>query len=101
LRAEREATVVVLLGEADVSTTSVLSDVLSRVIASGAGDVVVELAEVKFIDTATVRTLAVARKLLDGRGCNLTFRSPSRLAAHVLDLFGLSSLIEARDGGRS
>jgi anti-anti-sigma factor len=97
VHAEGKRTVVVLRGEADVSTRPVLCDVLSRVIALGAGDVVIDLAEVEFIDTATVRALAVGQQSLDGQGRKLTFRSPSRLAARMLDLFGLADLIEVRE----
>jgi anti-anti-sigma regulatory factor len=68
---------------------------LSRVIASQSGDVVIDMAEAEFIDTATVRVLAVGQQLLADRGRRLTFRSPSRLTARVLHLFGLTDLIEA------
>jgi hypothetical protein len=42
----------------------------------------------------------VCEQLLDRRGRALTFRSPSRLAAHVLDVFGLTDLIESRPSGQ-
>ena len=100
VRVEGTRTVVALRGEADFSTRPFMSDVLSRVIALRAGDVVIDLAEVKFIDTATVRVLAVGQQLLDRRGRKLTFRSPSRLAARVLHSFGLTDLIEARQGAQ-
>lgn len=92
--AEGTRTLVVLQGEADLSTRPVLSDVLSRVIAMEAGDVVIDLAQANFVGTATVRVFAAARQLLDRRGRRLIFRSPTRLAARVLDLFGLTELIE-------
>jgi anti-anti-sigma factor len=97
---EGTRTVVVVRGEGDSSTTAVLSDALSRVIASQAGDVVIDLAEAEFIDTATVRVLAAGLQLLDRQGRKLTIRSPSRLAARVLDLFGLADLVEAREGAK-
>jgi anti-anti-sigma factor len=97
VRAEGTGTVIVLRGEADFSTTAVLSDLLSRVIASQAGDVVIDLAEVEFIDTATIRALAVGLQSLDGQGRMLTFRSPSRLAARMLHLFELADHIEERE----
>jgi len=100
VRADGAHTVVVLRGEWDFSTRPVLSDVLSRVIALPAGDVVIDLAQAEFIDSATVRVLAVAWQWLDRRGRALTFRSPSSPAAKVLHLFGLTDLIEARDGAQ-
>ena len=94
---EATRAVVDLRGEWDVSTRPVLSDQLSRVIAIGAGDVVIDLAEVTFIDTATVRALATAQHMLDRVGRRLTIRSPTRLANQVLHLFGLAELIETRE----
>jgi anti-anti-sigma factor len=96
VRAEGVRTIVVLQGEADLSTRPALADVMSRVIAWRSGDVVIDLAEAAFIDTATVRALAMGQRLLDQRGRQLTFRSPSRLAARVLQLFDLTALIEVQ-----
>jgi anti-anti-sigma factor len=96
VRAEGTRTVVVLRGEWDLSTRSVLADVLSRVIASGTGDVVIDLAEAEFIDTATVRAFVDAQHLLDGHGRRLSFVSPSSLARRLLDLFGLTDRIDHR-----
>ena len=93
-------TIVTLRGEADVSLRPALADVLSRVIASGAGDVVIDLAAVTLIDAAMVRTFATCQQLLDRTGRAMTFRSPSRLAVRVLDAFGLTDLIEARRGAQ-
>ena len=95
VRGEGTSTVVVLRGESDFSTTSVLSDVLSRVITLWSGDVVIDLADAEFIDSSTVGVLAAAQESLDRQQRKLTFRSPSRLAARVLQVFGLSDLIEA------
>jgi len=95
VRVEGARIVVVVRGGTDVSTRPVLCDVLSRVAAVGAGDVVVDLAETTFIDTATARVLATARQLLDDQDRRLMFRSPPRLAARVLQVFGLTDLIEA------
>jgi anti-anti-sigma factor len=97
VRTEGTRTIVVLRGEADYSTRPGLADVLSRVIALRAGDVVIDLAEAEFIDTATARALADCRQLLNRRDRKLTFRSPSRLSARLLHLFGLTELIEARE----
>ena len=97
VRGEGTRIVVVVCGEADGSSRHVLSDVLSRVIASHEGDVVIDLCEAEFIDSATVRVFAVGQQLLDDRGRKLTFRSPTRLATRMLHLFGLADLIEARE----
>jgi anti-anti-sigma factor len=90
---EGTATVVFLQGESDVLTLPLLADTLSRVVACAAGDVIVDLAGAVFIDSATTRTLAVLRELLERQDRRLTLRSPSRMAIRVLDLFGLTELV--------
>jgi anti-anti-sigma factor len=97
---EGTLTVITLQGEADVSSRPVLSDVLCRLIADGSGDVVIDLAEANFIDTAVVRTVATAQHLLHRQGRKLTLRSPSRLATRLLQLFVLADLIETEEPAR-
>jgi anti-anti-sigma factor len=92
--AEGAATVIALRGEADPAVLPVLVDVLVRVIADHDGAVVVDLAQTEFIDTATVRVIGRAGQFLGDRGRQLTLRSPSRLAVHVLGFGGLSHLVE-------
>ena len=90
-------TIVALRGESDASTTTSLSDALSHVVAVDAGDVVIDLAALTFLDSATVRVLARLKELLAHHGRALTVRSPSRTADQILDLLGLTDLIEAPD----
>jgi hypothetical protein len=42
-----------------------------------------------------VRAVAMGHQLLQGQGRRLSLRSPSWLAAQVLDVFGLTDLIES------
>jgi anti-anti-sigma factor len=87
--------VVVLQGEADVSSRPVLHDMLRQVIAQQVGDVIIDLDEVTVVDSAAVGALAIGHQLLDVQGRKLTFRSPSSVAAEVLGMFGLAESIEA------
>lgn len=99
--AEGGATVIALRGEADVAALPVVADALVRVIVHQQGDVIVDLAETEFIDTATLRSLLRAREVLEWGGRRLTLRSPSRIADRVLAVFGLSHLVSAqRTAGR-
>jgi anti-anti-sigma factor len=93
VRLEGTRNVIDLQGEADISTRRPLSNVLCRVIALEDGDVVVDLTEATFIDSAIARALATAQQLLDRQGRILTVRTPSRLAAR-LQVLGLADLIE-------
>lgn len=85
-------TVVALSGEADRATLHVARDALAEVIAGRDGDVVVDLAEMDFMDTAALRVVLEARETLEGRGRHLTLRSPSRSAGRLLGVFGLGHL---------
>ena len=97
VHAEGSRCVIALRGEVDISTRRDLCDVLCRVTADGTADVVIDLAEVTFIDTAIVRALATARQLLHRQDRILTLRSPPRLAIRVLNVFGMTDLIETED----
>ena len=65
---------VVLRGDVDFSTASVLSEAPSRVILLRSGDVAVELAQLEFIDPAGVRALMAGRRMLEGDGRRMTLR---------------------------
>jgi anti-anti-sigma factor len=90
---EGTMTIVAIRGAADISTRRVLCDVLCQVIASGNGDVAIDLAQATSVDTAIARALATAQQLLDRQDRTLTLRSPSRLATRVLDVFGLTDIV--------
>jgi anti-anti-sigma factor len=98
VRLDRSQTVVVLQGDAGITNRAALSDVFSRVITSRAGDVVVDLSELGFIDSGGVRIFAISQEWLDRQGRTLSFRLPSPLATRVLDQWGLAALIESREG---
>ena len=87
---EGVATVVVLRGEADAASLPAFSQALDRIISVHQGPVIVDLAETRFIDSATVRALSRAAATLDRAGRPLSIRAPSRTAAVLLDLIGIS-----------
>ena len=93
LSAEGPATVVALRGEADVATLPAIVDALAGVIADRDGNVIVDLAQTSFMDTAALRAVLKAREVLDGGKRELTLRSPSRIAGRLLAVFELSHLV--------
>ena len=93
VRPEGSGTAVLLQGEADIASRSVIVDVLTEVIANSGGDVVVDLGGLEFIDSGSMRCLQVAGQLLGRQGRNLNVRSPSPVATRILELLGLSALI--------
>jgi anti-anti-sigma factor len=87
-------TVVWLGGEHDIATVFVLADTLARAISVDDADVIVDLSGVTFIGVAAIDELLRARNILRGQWRSLTLRSPSRGASRVLDVCGLTSLVE-------
>ena len=89
-----ERAVVWLDGEHDYATADVLAGTLAHVISADDAHLIVDLSGVTFMSTATVDELIRARNLLLGLSRNLTLRSPSKCAHRLLDLTGLTGLVE-------
>jgi anti-anti-sigma factor len=83
-----------LRGDYDISTVAALSETLARAIALADADVVVDLSRVRFMDAATIGVIVRARSGLRLRSRSLTLRSPSPCARRVLDLCGLTYLLD-------
>jgi anti-anti-sigma factor len=83
-------------GEQDVSTVTALSEALARAIAIDQAEVIVDLRAVTFMDAATAGAIVGANELLRARWRDLTVRSPSRSAARLLELCGLTDLLAPR-----
>ena len=92
-RAEIEP-VVVVNGELDLVTAPQFERGLNDVIASTDGDVVVDLANVTFIDSTGLRVLLLAHDHLSKTDRLLSVRSPSVQAIRLLEICGLRALIE-------
>ncbi|MCU1375494.1 MAG: hypothetical protein JWO68_2780 [Actinomycetia bacterium] len=91
-----DATVIWLQGEQDVATVRVLADVLYTEIATSNCHVVVDLDQVTFIDGTTVAAIVHGRQMLQDRDRRLTLRAPSPAARRLLDLCGLSDVLDPR-----
>ncbi|HET8659631.1 MAG TPA: STAS domain-containing protein [Micromonosporaceae bacterium] len=94
-----DAVVVVCVhGEVDLDTEAQLAGALRDAIATHqAGELVVDLAGVPFLDSSGVRALLQARAAAAERGMSMRVRNPQDLVAQVLritlvaELFGLPS----------
>lgn len=81
-------------GELDVSTSSRFRACLNEVMDGGATEVAVNLKDVTFIDSAGLGVLVGALKRLQGVDGRLLIVAPSRGVRKVLDLTGLTALVE-------
>ena len=95
--------VVSLSGELDMTTAAVLRTVLAGAIECAPGRLVLDVAEVTFVDCAALRVFAWARRQLHPGG-QLVIRKPRPIVIKLLDLIGLAVTLDldgelAPDGG--
>jgi anti-anti-sigma factor len=93
--------VVRLWGEHDFSTVESVSSALRDAVAVADRAVIVDLAEVTFIDASILGVLAHSQQLLAARGNRLSVRSPHRMPRKVLEICCLADLIDAEPSGGS
>lgn len=93
-----DLTVVGLRGELDLSTVDPITEALADAIVLDDADLVVDLSEVEFMDASTVVVLIRVRRLLALRSRVVTFRAPSASAQWVLEMCGLTDLVDSPRG---
>jgi len=91
-------TVIQVRGEIDMATAGQLRDAIEPHMGP-AQIIVMDLSEVKFMDSSCLNVLAEARTTLTADGGSLLLRNPSSAAHRVLTAGGLTDLLEtdARD----
>jgi anti-sigma B factor antagonist len=82
--------VLAVRGEIDMATVDGLRDALEAALASGAGEVWVDLTEVDFLDSTGLSALVSGHRALDGRLVVICPDGPPRRA---LDVSGVNELI--------
>ena len=85
--------VVVLSGEADVVSAARLNELLTAQLTAGAQDLRVDVSELTFADSATVRALVLAARTLRERHGSLILIRPQVAVARVLELMGATGLL--------
>jgi anti-anti-sigma factor len=89
--------VIWLRGEHDLSTVPELSAALTGAIMVDESDVVVDMAEVQFMDATIVGVFLQARELLRARSRCLVLRSPPRCVRRVLELCDCQDLLPSAE----
>jgi anti-sigma B factor antagonist len=94
---EGDRLILAVAGELDVGTAPVLRGRLVGLVADGTRDLVVDLADVSFIDSVGLGTLVGALKRLREEGGRMTVRSPSAPVRKVLEITGLTKVLTVDD----
>jgi anti-anti-sigma factor len=94
IRVERDGTqaTVWIEGEVEFATAPRLRETLLELAQEGARPVVVDLAEVSFLDSAGISLLIQAKKRLTSGGSDLVLRDPQANIRRVLEISGLTEL---------
>jgi anti-sigma B factor antagonist len=98
LAAGQAGPVLMLSGEADLTTADELTEALAAQLATGARHLTVDLSRLRFADSAVIRTLVLADRTLKKRGGGLALAHPQPVVARALSLLGVDQAIEIRGG---
>lgn len=88
--------VMVLSGEADLSTLSQLNGALDEQIWAGVQFLAVDLSQLRFADSAAVAALALAGRTLRDQGGEMELRRPQPAVARILSLTGVDQVLTIR-----
>jgi anti-anti-sigma factor len=95
--ADAGPTTVWLRGDQDLSTSAGLLTMIDEAMASGVGDVVIDLSAVSFMDAGTIGHIVRAANRLAMQSRVVVVRRPSEPARRVLQICGLLGLAEDPD----
>jgi anti-sigma B factor antagonist len=87
----------VVIGEVDLATGGVFRDELRGLIDDTRSPALIDLSEVSFFDSTGLNALIFAKKRADLTGVRLVLVAPSAFVRRVLDMTGLSTILETRD----
>jgi stage II sporulation protein AA (anti-sigma F factor antagonist) len=88
--------VLVLSGEADMTSAAELNDALAAQLSRGAQHLTADVTALRFADSASIRALVLTARALKERGGNLVLVSPQPPVALVLSLTGADQLLTIR-----
>jgi len=88
--------VIMLSGEADLSSIAELSDLVTGQLSGGTRHLTIDVSGMSFADSASIRVLMLAAVTLQKRGGSLVLLRPHRTLARVLDIMDAQELMTIR-----
>jgi anti-anti-sigma factor len=93
--------IIELTGEADATASDMLRDVLDAALAKRPNTVLLDLSELRFMDSTALHVILRANRDLDRDGCVLALAGPREPVAKVLRLTGTDQLIPVYESVRT
>jgi anti-sigma B factor antagonist len=93
---EEDRWVVHLSGELDLSSANQLDTTIAELGADGAQRIVIEMAELQFMDSTGLRSLLVAGELCKVNGCELLIGSTSLQVERLFSVSGVDERLPRR-----
>jgi anti-anti-sigma factor len=91
---DESAAVVTLAGELEYSTAGTLRSTLLELAHGDASAVVLDMADVAFLDSTGISLLIQAKQRFDERGATVKLRHPSPRVSRVLEIAGVADLFD-------
>jgi len=91
--------VLVLVGEADVTSVERLDQALDAQLAGQAGQLTIDVTELRYVDSAAMRALMTAAMKARAQDGGVTLLNPQPLVARMLDLLCADQVLSIRGGG--
>ncbi len=85
--------VIVLAGEADLTCAEQLDALITGQLAGDTRQLTIDLSGLRFADSVSIRTLALAARTLAERGGSLILLDPQPSVARVLTLMGVDQMV--------
>ena len=87
---------ITLSGETDITTAAELSKLVTGQLADGTLYLTLDLSELRFADSASVRVMVLAARTLRQRGGGLVLLRPQPALARTLEIMGADQIVTIR-----
>jgi anti-anti-sigma factor len=84
--------VILLSGEADLTSVAELSALISAHLSDGTRELTIDISELRYADSASIRTLVLAARTLRERGASMVLLRPQPSVARMLSLLGADQM---------
>jgi anti-sigma B factor antagonist len=89
--------VITLAGEADMTCAEQLGALIAGQLAGGTRQLTIDVSELRFADSVSIRTIALAARTLRERGGSLVLLAPQPSVARVLTLLGADQMVTIQE----